>query len=396
MSTTTDGFFKTPSEKSKVKTLIVTEFLKSYFPIINRSVGKNQKEIIYIDLFCGPGRYEDGYPSTPLALLNLVNNLKEKRIREKLRIVFNDKDKSFVDQLRELVDDHSVSSKLKYQVEILNEKADDVDVKVYTSKGCPIFSFIDPWGYKGVSVAQTWALVKNIGSDCVLFFNSRRFIMDVGKKTQSRHFIPIFGKQIAEVINTTNNTRLGQKEKAQKVVELFSKNLIDEMSESKRSGYNLYILPFSFEADDKEIISHHIVFITKSHKAIIEMKKVMIKQSNTNQCSLSYANKKQLQISLFHRDNFLTDGIIELLKCGMRKDNIFLSKTWTINLLLKSLDEHNMKTRFQVTPYTESELKGVIEKLDEKGLIDVILPKSNFRKRITYNREFKLKRELLT
>ncbi len=99
---TTENFFEKPSEKSKVKTLIVTEFLKSYFPIINRSVGKNQKEIIYIDLFCGPGKYNDGHPSTPLVLLDLVNNLGKEGIDKKPRMIFNDKKKECVYQLRKI------------------------------------------------------------------------------------------------------------------------------------------------------------------------------------------------------------------------------------------------------------------------------------------------------
>lgn len=273
---TTDNFFATPSEKSKVKTLIVTDFFKAYFPIINHSVGKDKKEIIYIDLFCGPGKFEDGQPSTPLALLDLVNNFKNDDIRQKLRIVFNDENDDYIDKLKKIVDNHGVVPKLTYPVEITNKSAGDVDIKVHTYKKCPIFSFIDPWGYKDVSVTQTWELVENIGSDCVLFFNSNRFIMDINKEAQVCHFEPIFGEQLHEVVNTVNNGVMSQKQKAQKIVELFSRNLVNEMSKSKYSGYKLYVLPFGFEADDKEKISHHIVFITKSHKAIKEMKKVMI------------------------------------------------------------------------------------------------------------------------
>ena len=37
---TNNKFHKTQTDKSKVKTLIVTEFFKAYFPIINAGVGK--------------------------------------------------------------------------------------------------------------------------------------------------------------------------------------------------------------------------------------------------------------------------------------------------------------------------------------------------------------------
>ena len=168
---TTDGFFAHQTEKSRIKTMIVTEFFKAYFPIINNSVGQNAREIIYIDLFSGPGCFENGDPSTPLALLNLINAFQSDDIRNKLRIVLNDENSAFIEKLRTLVSTHDVRSRLKHEPIISNKKAGEVDLKVYTYKNVPIFSFIDPWGYKDVSAEQTWELVKNIGSDCVLFFN---------------------------------------------------------------------------------------------------------------------------------------------------------------------------------------------------------------------------------
>ena len=125
---TTDNFFGSQSEKSKVKTLIVTDFFKAYFPIINNSVGKDSSEIIYIDLFCGPGKFEDGQNSTPLALLDIVNNFKNEDIRKKLRIVFNDENTGFVERLKKLVKEHEVLPKLTFQPTILNECAKNVDI----------------------------------------------------------------------------------------------------------------------------------------------------------------------------------------------------------------------------------------------------------------------------
>lgn len=152
-NSTTDNFFAVQKEKSKIKTLIVTEFFKAYFPIIN-SVFK--KDVWYIDLFCGPGRYDDGNPSTPIVLLDVVERFKSDDIRQKLRIVFNDHDAKLVEKLRNNLSGHPVLSKLKYQPEILNLKAADIDLSRYTQGQNPIFSFVDPWGYKDVSAAQVW------------------------------------------------------------------------------------------------------------------------------------------------------------------------------------------------------------------------------------------------
>ena len=71
---TTDNFFDSQKEKSKIKVHIVTEFFKTYFSIINHTGFSD--EIYYIDLFCGPGKYNDGTKSTPLVLFDIIDAYK--------------------------------------------------------------------------------------------------------------------------------------------------------------------------------------------------------------------------------------------------------------------------------------------------------------------------------
>lgn len=376
--------------------MIVTDFFKTYFSIINNSVGKESKEIIYIDLFCGPGVFDSDQPSTPMVLLDLINKYENDDIRNKLRIVFNDEDSKNIKKLKSLIENHEVVSKLKHPPEISNKCARDVDIKVHTFKKCPIFSFIDPWGYKDVSVTQTWDLVENIGSDCVLFFNSNRFIMDINKKTLHCHLEPIFGNTLPEVITLVNDDSFDQKKKAQRIVELFSMNLIREKGKSHYNGYRLFVLPFGFEADDKEKISHHILFITKNHKAITEMKKVMVKHANSNDTQFTFDSKESLQISMFHRNDLVIDGITKTLKEFMATENKNFAKTWKVDILLESLDHFYMTQNYLVTPYLRNELKDTIEYLYNRGLIEVILPPNKkISKIITFEREFKIREELL-
>lgn len=393
---TTDNFFGQQQEKSKIKTLIVTDFFKAYFPIINNSVGKDSNEIIYLDLFCGPGKFDDGANSTPLALLDLVNNFKNDEIRNKLRVVFNDENENFVSLLNKNISDHEVMGRLKYKPTIMNKRAGEVDIKQYTDKKVPIFSFIDPWGYKDVSAKHVWDLVRNIGSDCVLFFNSNRCLMDMPKESQNCHFKMIFGDQLQNVMDVVNSSSYGQKQKTQMIVELFSRNLYEVMAKDKYSGYKLYVLPFGFEADDKEKLSHHIVFITKSHKAILEMKKVMVKHSNFYSDLLGFDSKDQLQISLFNRADYIDSSIVEIIKtCFTNRPNYF-NNTWTVASLLEVLDRYNMEKHYQVTPYTFDELKGTLENMCCKGKITPIIENGkSARKNITDKREFKINQELL-
>lgn len=392
---TTDNFFEQQKDKSRVKTLIVTDFFKAYFPIINNSVGKKAYEIIYIDLFCGPGQFDNGEPSTPLALLNTVDSFKSNDIREKLKIVFNDENKEYITKLTSLVSNHPVTTNLKYKPIITNKPAEEMDVKVYTSKNVPIFSFVDPWGYKGLSAEQTWELVKNIGSDCVLFFNSNRFLMDLPKEDQRYHFESIFGEQLLAAKEIVKDLRMGQKQKTQKIMELFSKNLCG-IVENSNYRYKLYVLPFVFEADDKEKTSHHILFISKNHKAIIEMKKVMIKHGNASNNLLGFDSKDQLQISLFNRVNFVYNAIEDLITNFFRYNRSRLNQTWQIATLLNVLDCYNMRSMYQVTPYSLDEVKESIKILCKKGFVQITVPHGKrIKEDITNDRLFKIKEELL-
>lgn len=140
-NSTTDKFFDEQKEKSRVKTLIVTEFFKAYFSIIN---SRFKRDIWYIDLFCGPGRYKDGSASTPIKLLDTIDAFKDDAIRERLKIVFNDHNKNFVEKLRQHIGTHPVLPRLNYQPQILNLKASEVDLSAYTRGNNPIFSFVDP------------------------------------------------------------------------------------------------------------------------------------------------------------------------------------------------------------------------------------------------------------
>ena len=70
---------------TKAKHEILKKYLQRWFPILN----KYYKRVVYIDGFCGPGRYEGGELGSPLIALKaalsticaifIKNNLEKKR-----------------------------------------------------------------------------------------------------------------------------------------------------------------------------------------------------------------------------------------------------------------------------------------------------------------------------
>lgn len=65
----TQEFFSESREQSEIKSRIVTKYFWAWAKVIIPSARIHGNRIAYVDLFAGPGRYEDGTPSTPLMVL---------------------------------------------------------------------------------------------------------------------------------------------------------------------------------------------------------------------------------------------------------------------------------------------------------------------------------------
>jgi three-Cys-motif partner protein len=66
------SFFDAPTEASLKKHRIVSKYFGGWANIILPETLRKEGKIMYVDLFCGPGRYLDGTPSTPLLILDHV------------------------------------------------------------------------------------------------------------------------------------------------------------------------------------------------------------------------------------------------------------------------------------------------------------------------------------
>jgi len=88
-------FFSEQSEQSQIKAAIVTDYFWQWAGFM---VGQQKKYpqfsqlLQYIDLFAGPGRYEDGAKSTPLMILEKAAG--DPEISKRLCAIFNDKDEA--------------------------------------------------------------------------------------------------------------------------------------------------------------------------------------------------------------------------------------------------------------------------------------------------------------
>ena len=390
---TTKDFFNEQNSKSHVKSKIVVSFFETYFSIINNT-DFSKNGIYYIDLFSGPGIYKNGDISTPMQILNTIDKFSKDDAVNKLKLVFNDENTEFAKALKTNITNHPVYSRLKTKPVVLNKKTSNVDLSIYTQYGCPIFSFVDPWGYKDVSFSQIHNLVRPIGSDCILFFNVNRILQDINKPSSNIHMNELFGKELPNALDVAKDPLLSQKQKGESFVKLFSRNLYDMyFTTFKNLNHSLFVLPFAFRQDNANKTSHYIVFITKNYKAITEMKKIMVANSNSNTTVLAYDEKDEYTISFFNRYDNIYLEVKNLIIDMLSNNKKLLRTTKNINGWAEYIDRYSMSKNSIITPYTLNEIKNVIKSLDKKGYITIYSEVK--RTRITNTSLFSFNSELI-
>ncbi len=169
----THDFFDKRGEQSEIKARIVAKYFKVWAEIVIPSVKKRDKRIAYIDLYAGPGRYDDGSKSTPLKILETA--IESNDIRNMLVSLFNDKDDRHVNSLENAIKSLPGIETLEYEPKLYNVEVGEEIVKMFEEmRFVPTFFFIDPWGYKGLYLSLIKSALKDWGCDCVFFFNYNR------------------------------------------------------------------------------------------------------------------------------------------------------------------------------------------------------------------------------
>ena len=119
----------------------------------------------------------------------------------------------------------------------------------------PSFSFIDPFGYKGLSLNIIKGVIKDWGCDCVFFFNYNRINAGkIGNQFVAPHMDNLFGKARADALRI----RLpGMKPDLREAL------VLEELAnEIKRLG-GTHVLPFTFKNTRGTRTSHKLIFVSK-------------------------------------------------------------------------------------------------------------------------------------
>ena len=147
---------------------IVAKYFFAWANVVKPASKAHDGRIAYIDLFAGPGRYLDGSKSTPLMILEQA--IADPDLSQMLVGIFNDIDRNNTHALQHAIEALPNVERLKYKPAISdNEVGDQIVNKFEQMSLVPTFFFVDPWGYKGLSLRLVNSVLKNWGCDCVFF-----------------------------------------------------------------------------------------------------------------------------------------------------------------------------------------------------------------------------------
>ena len=148
---TNKKFFAERTDQSEVKARIVEKYFYAWANVIMETASARHGKIAYIDLYAGPGRYEDGAASTPLLVLEKA--IAHPKMSQMLVTHFNDADSNLTNTLQTEIDKLPGIEKLKYKPHVSCGEVDsDADEFFNKTRLVPAFTFVDPFGYKGLSL----------------------------------------------------------------------------------------------------------------------------------------------------------------------------------------------------------------------------------------------------
>lgn len=351
----TKNFFKEMTEASKVKTEIVLKYFDAWSKIMKNKADR----LAYIDLYSGRGKYEDDTKSTPLLILEYI--IADPILCNKVVTIFNDANPEFVDILKNEIDKLPGVDRLKYKPVVNNTVVGEELASLFEKHSLvPTFSFIDPWGYKGLSAKLIGSLIKDWGSDCIFYFNYNRINAGINNRLVEEHMNSIFG---ADRVKQLRQKLQGLTPEERELT------IINELAEYLSENRTNYVLPFRFIDEDGRRTSHYLIFISKHVLGYKIMKDIMWKCSSEHRdgvASFSYipANHQYSLLSLYSYKT-IEDLMEELI-------NSFAGKTMTVEEIFES---HHVNTTFVLRNYQDALLR-----LEEQNRIITDPPASKRRK----------------
>ena len=345
------GFFQMPTARSIAKVEIVTKYFVAWAQIMKSRCGSRQ--LTYLDLFSGPGEYEEGTPSTPMRIMNEV--VKIPALQSRLRIAFFEKKREYYDHLKNLVEHHPAYSWLTTE-----PKVECAVIRPQSVPTLPIddytLCFADPYGYKGISLRLLQRVLENWGSDCIFYLSITGLRRNLELEKQTSDIAAIFGD------DGLQRLRLAIKEDTKPAT--FRRVAIRELLRAVNRNRQMYVLPFGIEYESNKSVSHYLVFMSKHHRGYAIMKEIMAKYSMLDPAGIPYFRYRSPQGRSDHQNQLGMSERMERLEQSLL--TVLSSRPTLTSFIVEECHKKGL-------PVVQENIIRALENLESKALIHVSL-----------------------
>jgi three-Cys-motif partner protein len=353
MTTSVEEFFEEPLEQSRVKARIVSDYVTTFCRILSdhqRKAGK-PAAVDYIDLFSGPGSYGDGTASTPLLIVRQA--IHDPKLAGSLRTYFNDHDKVKADSLQDEFRRLQSLDLLAHPPRVYSEEASIqfVDGLGLDPKTPKLF-FLDPFGYKALTMPLLRSVLAGWATECIFFFNYRRVIAALNNPAFAVLVDRLFGTRRLSELRAELSQEHSPRGREAVVLNHLTTALLDAGAK--------HVMKFSFKVEDTHRSTHHLIFATGHRKGYEAMKTIMARESSSDTedgPSMAFTQRPS-EPTLFDRDphEVLAENLLQR----------FQSRTISLDEIYQEMGSETLFTQ----PY----FRGSLLLLEERSAVVVDPP----------------------
>lgn len=330
---------------------ILRRYLGAWFPILAKYNGR----IVYLDGFCGPGRYKGGEDGSPIIALREAINHRLRLQNNKISFLFIDER---ADRIRHLQTELSaltipsnfqtfpITGLFEDQLRNLLDKVEKRGQQL-----APTFGFIDPFGFKGLPFELVERLLKNPKTEVFItvmldFIN--RFLEHPDPQT-TQHIINLFGTSSVLDVAQQSGDRI---------------TALRMLYQEQLKKYAKYVRYFEMR-DNRNKTVYCLFFATNHRLGHVKMKEAFWRVDASSGFRFSDRTNPD-QLILFELDPS-EDLAKELL---VR----FERRTVTVRVVREYIEDE--------TPYIATHMRGALAILEGKGQIQVEAYKEDGKKRM--------------
>lgn len=259
------------AEHTRAKHQLLRNYLDAWFPIL----GKNNRRIIFLDGFAGPGIYSNGEQGSPLIALNaLVNHKYFGRLSgTEFVFIFIESDRDRYQNLMAELNSYGQSiGGMPANVRVLSYNSEFAAVaskiaEVGAGNLAPTLAFIDPFGWSGVPMKVVANLLASRKCEVIfnfMFDHVNRFVED-SRPGVANSFADLFGTEGDE--HRRAGSLIGDSRKA------FLRDLYGSQLKSV-AGFT-YVRPFEMIDTNRNRTAYFLMYGTRSPKGLEIMKDAM-------------------------------------------------------------------------------------------------------------------------